>query len=185
MLHTLWDISDRLLGLRIDANNLEFSHMAWRALMVFSFAILLARIAARRFLGHIAGFDVMMAIILGSVLSRAINGQAAFFPTLGAAVFLVFLHHVLAAVAYKSHWFSKLVKGSAQVLVRDGKPNERELRRARITADDLDESLRLNGNVVDMQEVGEARLERSGTISVVRATARPGAAQSQTPPGLR
>mgnify|MGYP001556992334 FL=1 len=39
---------------------------------------------------------------------------------------------------------------------------------SRISPDDLDENLRLNGNVSEIREIKEARLERNGTISVVR-----------------
>jgi uncharacterized membrane protein YcaP (DUF421 family) len=168
------DFAEHLLGLNVGPDDLSFTQMAWRAFIVFSFAVLLARVAARRFLGNIAGFDIMLIIILGSVVSRAINGQAAFFPSLGAAALLVALHHVLATVAFRWHWFSKLVKGTPQVLVRDGRRNEDELRRARITNDDLDESVRLSGGVRSLQQIAEARLERNGTISVVRNTSQRG-----------
>lgn len=168
MLETLHDFAERLLGLSVQAHDLHFSHMAWRTLIVFIFAVVLARLGDRRFLGHGAGFDIMVAIILGSVLSRAVNGQAPFFPTLGASALLVLLHHLLAKLAYHSHGFSRLVKGSALVLVRDGKLNDAELRRNNITHDDLDEHLRLNGSVIGTGDVAEARLERNGSVSVVK-----------------
>jgi len=55
-----------------------------------------------------------------------------------------------------------LVKGSPRVLVRDGEIKRDELRRCRITAADLDENLRLNGNVSAPGKIREARLERNG-----------------------
>jgi uncharacterized membrane protein YcaP (DUF421 family) len=176
MFETAWEFLNQLLGLRVEPADLEFSHMAWRSVVVFCFAVVLARVGARRFLGRSAGFDIMVAIILGSVLSRGINGEAAFFPSLGASAVLVVLHHLLAAMSCRWHWFSKLVKGSARVLVRDGKVDEREMARCKITEDDLYENLRLNGNENGLADVAEARLERSGTISVVKTKAgRPGA----------
>lgn len=169
MLEVFLDFLDRLLGLGIDAEELGFRHMAWRTLMVFIVAVALARLGARRFLAHNAGFDIMVAICLGSVLSRAINGQAAFFPTLGASILLVSLHHALATWAFHSHAFSQWVKGRPRVLVRDGKIDRRAMARAKITDDDLDENLRLHGNVDSTDDVLEARLERNGSVSVVKA----------------
>jgi uncharacterized membrane protein YcaP (DUF421 family) len=160
---------DRLLGLHVQAAQLEFSQMAWRAFVVFCFGVLLARVANRRMLGHNAGFDIMLLVVLGSVLSRGINGQAAFFPTLGASAVLVALHHLVATIAFHSHWFSSFVKGEPIVLVRDGKLDRDAMRRTKITGDDLDENLRLNGSVDGTDDVAEARLERNGTISVVKA----------------
>lgn len=168
MFDALRDFADRLLGLSLQARDLELSHMAWRSVIVFVYAVALVRLGNRRFIGHSAGFDIMVAIILGSVLSRGINGQAAFGPTLGASALLVLLHHAMAKLAFHSHWFSKLVKGSARVLVKDGKLMARELRGACITPDDLDENLRLSGGVAGTGDVAQARLERNGTISVVK-----------------
>jgi uncharacterized membrane protein YcaP (DUF421 family) len=168
MLSQWADVVDRLLGLSVDAQDLKFGHMACRTFVVFVFAVTLARLGARRFLAHNAGFDIMVAIVLGSVLSRAINGQASFFPTLGASALLVGLHHVLATLTFHSHWFSALVKGQPRILIRDGKVDRREMARGKITDHDLDENLRLHGNVKGTGDVAEARLERNGSISVVK-----------------
>lgn len=168
MSETLHAFADRLFGLSCEAADLGFQHMVWRAAVVFALAVLLARVGARRFLGHNAGFDIVVLVILGSVLSRGINGEAAFFPTLGASALLVAFHHVLSTAAFRWHWFSQFVKGRPQVLVRDGKLNYAELGKCKITHDDLDENLRLNGNVVGIDRVAEARLERNGVISVVK-----------------
>lgn len=162
-------IINELLGLQLDATDLEFRHMAWRTFVVFVVAVFGSRLGARRLLSHGAGFDIMVAIVLGSVLSRGINGQAAFFPSLGASVLLVALHHVLATFAFQWHWFSQLVKGRPMVLVKKGKVDRRVMARTKITDDDLDEHLRLNGNVVGTEDVAEARLERNGNISVVKS----------------
>jgi uncharacterized membrane protein YcaP (DUF421 family) len=173
MLSVLADAMDRALGLGVPATDLRFTHMATRSTVVFCFALLIVRLADRRFLGRNAGFDWMLGVVLGSVLSRGINGQAAFFPTLGASALLVLFHHVLSAVAFRFHGFSRLVKGQPRVLVRDGKIDESELSRSNITRDDLDENLRLNGNENGTDDIAEARLERNGSISVVKAKSKP------------
>ena len=174
MNHSAYRFVDELLGLNLEATDLEFHHMAWRTFVVFLTAVILARLGARRFLAHNAGFDIMVAIVLGSVLSRGINGQAAFLPSLGASVLLVALHHTLATLAFRWHWFSVLVKGHAYTLVRDGQLDRRGLARAKITRDDLDENMRLNGNLCAAEDVAEARLERNGSVSVVPRSRKEG-----------
>lgn len=168
MWDTLRAAIDGALGLGIPPSDLGFGHMAARSVVVFCFAVVLARFGDRRMLGHNAGFDIVLLVILGSVLSRGVNGQAAFFPSLGASALLVLLHDLLGRLALHWHGFSKATKGEPRVLVRDGRADEAEMRRHKITRDDLEENLRLNGNVRDATEVAEARLERNGTISVVR-----------------
>lgn len=159
---------DEWLGLHVAPENLTFLQMGARTVVVFIFGVVLVRIADRRFLGRSAGFDVLLGVVLGSVLSRAINGSAAFFPTLGACGLLVVLHHILSSLACHLHFFSKLAKGNACVLVREGRSDTQAMRANKISMDDLEENLRLNGNVAHAGEVGEARLERNGQVSVVR-----------------
>jgi uncharacterized membrane protein YcaP (DUF421 family) len=159
---------DHTLGLSRQAHELGFGHMALRAIVVMTAAIVMVRIGARRFLGKNAAFDATLVVILGSVLSRAINGQAAFFPTIGVSFFLVLLHALVATAAFHSHRFSLLVKGRDRPLIRDGRVIEDELRRSKITYDDLLENLRMQGNVTSPEQVQEARLERNGSVSVVK-----------------
>jgi uncharacterized membrane protein YcaP (DUF421 family) len=169
MFAEIWEMVDRVLGLHLEAANLGFGHMTLRAMIVFCVAVVLARVGNRRLLAHNAGFDIMLLVVLGSVLSRGINGQAAFFPTLGVSAVLVGLHHLVATLALHSHWFSQLAKGSPRTLVRRGQVDQAAMRKAKISGDDLEENLRLNGGVSDVREVAEARLERNGSISVVKA----------------
>lgn len=159
---------DRVLGLHATVDRLTWGQMSARSVVVFFVGVILVRVADRRFLGRNAGFDVLLAIVLGSVLSRGINGQAPFFKTLGVSALLVLLHRLLAASACRWSVLSRLVKGSAIVLVKDGKARGAGLRSADISWDDLEENLRLNANVSRISEVAEARLERNGQISVVK-----------------
>ncbi|HET7537094.1 MAG TPA: YetF domain-containing protein [Candidatus Didemnitutus sp.] len=158
---------DACLGLKTKAFDLTFAQMTARLVVVFVYGLVLVRVADRRFLGRNAGFDVLLGIMLGSILSRAVNGQAGFFATLGVSGVLVLLHHLTGTIACRFHRFSKLVKGSPRALVRDGVPDRAAMRDHRISPDDLDENLRISGNVADVARVAEARLERDGVISVV------------------
>ena len=168
MLTTLKEFGDQWLGLSVDAQDLTFVHMTMRTLVVFIVALVVARLADRRLMGRIAGYDFMVGIILGSVLSRGINGQAAFFPSLGASLVLVLLHHLVGSLTLHSHRASCFVKGLDQLIVRDGVADREALRRNKITEHDLIEYLRLRG-VAGVEQVKEARLERNGQMSVVKA----------------
>src|ERR1700709_2677256 len=115
----LLDLTNRLLGLHAPPGNLTFLQMGLRSLVVFVFGIIIVRLGDRRLLGRNADFDMLLLVILGSVLSRAINGQASFFPTLGVSALLIFFHHLLGVLACHSDGFSKLVKGQPRVVVKE------------------------------------------------------------------
>lgn len=141
--------------------------VAARALLIYATAIVLVRAGESRFMGKNTAFDVILGIILGSVLSRAINGGAGFWETAAAGSILVALHFILAALSYHFDFVSLIVKGRGRVLVRDGVIQWDEMRRNHIGREDLMSALRTNGGVEDVSEVRLARFERDGSISVL------------------
>jgi uncharacterized membrane protein YcaP (DUF421 family) len=150
---------------------LTLLQMSLRAALVFVVAVLLVRIGSKRFMGGSTPLDVLLSVVLGAVVSRGINGSAAFGPTLAASAVLVGMHAGTAWLARRWSFLEWLVKGSSQTLVRDGQPQRDAMRRANVTLDDLQEALRLHG-VERFEQVRLARLERNGDISVVKGGRR-------------
>ncbi|HLP24242.1 MAG TPA: YetF domain-containing protein [Acidobacteriota bacterium] len=166
-MQSLADFADALFGLSLSPHELHTRHVAWRTVVVFAFGVLIVRLANRRLLGRNAGFDVLLGVLLGSVLSRAVNGTAPFGPTLFGSALLITFHHLLAAAATRWHRFSRFLKGSPHVLVCNGRVDHDALARCDLSKEDLEEELRLQGHTPDPREIAEARLERTGTLSVV------------------
>lgn len=156
-----------LVGPDYPAQPLNLVQMVVRAALVYAVALLILRVAHRRLLGRNAALDIIMGFILGSLLSRAINGSAPLFETLGAALVLVALHGGFAVAAFRAPRLEALIKGHDQVLIRDGQLQHEQLRRADISESDLREALRLEGKLLDPAQVELACLERNGRISVI------------------
>ena len=157
-----------MLGLGRDAAALTFTQISLRGVIVFASALVIVRCGDRRFLSQKTAFDAVLGFILASMLARAVNGTAAFFPTLGGGFVLVMLHRALAtglADRTRSVFSSR---GAATSSSGMAKLDEALARRNRLSEHDLLEDLRLNGNVRDMRDVAVAVFERNGQISVVR-----------------
>jgi uncharacterized membrane protein YcaP (DUF421 family) len=163
----LWAAVSRALGLELEGKDLTAVQMVLRAAIVFVVSIAMLKIGDKRFMGKSTAFDVFLGIVFGSTVSRAITGNAPFFPALAGGFTLVVFHWLFAAVAFRSHGFGKLVKGSDRVLVRDGEIQWDEMKRAHITEHDLEEALRSAGHRPDVKRVKAAHLERDGDISVI------------------
>jgi uncharacterized membrane protein YcaP (DUF421 family) len=101
------------------------------------------------------------------VVSRAVNSTSDILPTLSAGFVLVGLHWAFASLAFRSDRFGNVVKGSTRVRVQEGRIDWEQMRRSHMSRDDLLGTLRAEG-VRDPAEVKEARLERSGEVSVVK-----------------
>lgn len=170
------DEAGRLLGLALglegDQRDLDAAQMALRAIVVYVVTIVIVRLGKKRFMGRSTAFDVILGIMLGSIVSRAITGNAPFFPALAASAVLVGLHWLLSGVALRWRGFGTAFKGHERLLVRDGEVQRETLRKAHMTERDLWEDLRSRG-VSRLDQVAEARLERSGEVSVIRAAAKP------------
>lgn len=144
------------------------SQMALRAMIVFCFAMVIVRLGSTRFMSRNSPLDLILAIMLGSVLSRAITGQSPFFPTLLAGAALVVLHSVFALLAAGTDFFGNWVKGSSSLLIEKGERVPGALLRNLVGTGDLREALRLHGHGVrSIDEIETARLERNGEISLV------------------
>jgi len=107
-------------------------------------------------------------VILAAVLSRAINGSAAFFATLGGGVVLVVVHRLFAFLTFYSHGFGILVKGRPDVIVHDGQCDLATMRRNHVSMHDLDEDMHLDAHLDDLSKIRLARVERSGDISFIK-----------------
>ena len=155
------------LGLRVEAKDLTVLQVSVRGIIVFVVALVILRIADRRFLAKLSAFDALLGLILASMLARAINGSAPFVPTLVGGFVIVLLHRLLAWLAFKSPLLARLVKGNDILLVRNGKQIQQSMRANRITEDDLMEEVRLIGQVQHVGDIQTATLERNGEISVI------------------
>src|ERR1051325_1328123 len=159
--------ADSLLGLDLEPKSLTFNQISLRGIIVFLIALIMVRLGDKRFLSKKSAFDAILGFILASMLARAVNGSAAFWPTLGGGFILVGLHRLIAFSSRRWQKFGLLVKGSSDLVIRDGKIIQTGMRKNDLSKDDLLEDLRLNGQVSDPNEVKIAYAERNGEISVV------------------
>jgi uncharacterized membrane protein YcaP (DUF421 family) len=155
-----------LLGLGLEAQKLHFWQMLLRALIVFFATLAIIRLAGRRFLARKSPFDVLLGFIMASMMARAINGSATFFGTLATGLFVALLYRTLAYVACRSKTIENWLKGQPDSIIRNGKVDERALRRHHVSHEDLSEDLRLNASTDDVERIRVAQIERNGEISV-------------------
>lgn len=155
------------LGLGLEGKDLNVLQVVLRAMIIFVAALIMVRLGAKRFLGRKTAFDAILGFVLASMLARAINGSGALIPTIVGGFALVGIHRLLAILAFHSHKFGLLIKGSDDLLIDNGALKETNMRRNHITKWDLMEDIRLRGKVENFDEVKAARLERNGDVSVI------------------
>jgi uncharacterized membrane protein YcaP (DUF421 family) len=162
-LHDLWTMA---LGIGEEAKDINAGQAAMRALVIYVVTLAFIRIAKKRFLGSASAFDVVVGIIVGSIASRAITGNAPLLPASAAIGAIVVLHWIFSGIAVRWHGFGQAIKGGNSLLVRDG------------------EALRENG-ISDIAEVREAHLERDGSVSIIQKKKEPRVATIEVARGVQ
>jgi len=167
MLQPVLDQLQTLLALGRDVANVGALPMALRTIIIYAFTLAIVRLGSKRFLGQASAFDTIVGIMIGSVMSRAINGSAPLVPTLVAGAVFIGMHWLLAVLAFHIHWFGPFVKGNPVLLIKDGQVQEQGMRRGGITRHDLAEALRQQTKENDTALIKLAYLERNGGISII------------------
>ncbi len=147
-------------------NTINWWQMSLRAVVIFIYGILIFRFAYKRVFGQSTDFDIVVAVLIGSTMSRALTGNAPLLPTFAAVTLLIVLHGVLARLAWRWEAVGRATKGVEVRLIDGGRVHRRAMRRAGITERDLLEAARRTGTE-DLARIDAAVLERSGKINVI------------------
>ncbi len=118
--------------------------------------------------GKWAALDIIVSVIVGSNLSRALTGQASLGGTLAATTALMVLHWLLAQAAARSAWLAGILEGTPIELGRGGSVDQAAMRRNSVSHRDLDEALR-QSSVEDVSKTHRVVLEPSGKITVLKS----------------
>lgn len=144
----------------------ESLKMAGIGTFIFLYSIFLFRIGKSR-IRLKSPFDFVVLILIGSLLSRPINSNTPLIPTLFATLIIVFIHHLLAWIAYKSDKFGDLIKGKPTLLVSDGNIQWKNMKECKVTQEDLISEARKN-NISEIEFIKAAHLERDGNMSFIK-----------------
>lgn len=139
-----------------------------RGIVVFFALYVLMRVIGRRELSKLEPFDLILLIILGDAVQQGLTQDD--YSLTGAGLAIGTIAVLQVGVSYLNFRIPRLrpvLNGEPVVVVQDGKPIERNLRRERLTLDDIAESARLQG-IGSLDDVAWGVLETSGTISFIK-----------------
>jgi uncharacterized membrane protein YcaP (DUF421 family) len=148
-------------------NDLDIWQECARAVLIFLYGLLLVRVAGRRIFGKWSALDIVLSIIIGSNLSRAMTGGAPLGGTLAATTLLVLLHWLLAQMSARIPAISHALEGRAIVIARGGDMADGPRVWHAISHADLAEALRQSG-VDKAEDADRITLEPSGKITVLK-----------------
>jgi uncharacterized membrane protein YcaP (DUF421 family) len=146
-----------------------FLEIFLRGTLTYLVLFALLRLSMNRSSSTVGMTDLLVIVLIADA---AQNAMAADYSTWTDGMLLVL---TIVGWAYALEWlayrypatFGRLLHPKPRELVRDGKPNRRNLARELISDDELMAQLRLQG-VQDLSEVEVAAMEGNGQVSVVK-----------------
>ena len=125
------------------------------------------RLVSKKDIGQLDITDLLFIILIAECVGDSIRAQDnTILGTVVSVTTLLLLNRLLDVLLYKYPGFRQLVDGKTFVIMRDGVLDRTELKRQKITEDELLEAARQNG-LDDLSEIKTAILEASGRISII------------------
>jgi uncharacterized membrane protein YcaP (DUF421 family) len=141
--------------------------IAIRAAVIFVFIFGLTRTVGRRELNSLEPFDLILLVVLGDLIQQGVTQSD--YSLTGALIAIATIGLLTVLFSYLSFRFRKLrpvLEGEPIILVEQGEPIERNLRRQRLTLEEVQAEARL-AQVGSIEDVRWAILETDGQISFV------------------
>jgi uncharacterized membrane protein YcaP (DUF421 family) len=138
-----------------------------RAAIIFFVLLVMTRAVGRRELRSMEPFDIILLVVIGDLVQQGVT-QSDYSMT-GAVTVMATIAVLTVAMSYLSYRFRRLrpvLEGEPLVLLQDGQPIERNLRRERITIDELRAAAR-EQQLASLDRVHLAVLETSGRITFI------------------
>lgn len=135
--------------------------------VAYTFLVLVLRVSGKRTLAKLNAFDLVVTIALGSVLATVVvSREVPVAEGVTALLLLVVLQLLVALVS--THWPSsrEVVTARPTALVVDGQLRHDELRRCRVTVQEVASAVRGNGGG-SLTEIDVVVLETDGSLSVI------------------
>jgi len=139
-----------------------------RGFAIYVILLVIVRLSGRRTLAQMTSFDLVLLLIIAETTQQALLGDD--FSITNALVLIVTLFGIDIALSYlkKGHsGLSLLIDGTPTILLSHGQPDERALRRARVSIDDVLKAARIQQGLEKQDQIKFAVLEASGEISIV------------------
>ncbi len=132
---------------------------------IYVLIIIGIRLLGKKELSQLSITDLVFVMLLGNAVQNAMIGpDDDFLSGILAALTLILLNRLFNRLLYRSARLSRLMEGEPVILIRNGKVNDRQLRRYMLTRDDLAQMCRESG-YAHIRDVKLAILEVDGKIS--------------------
>jgi uncharacterized membrane protein YcaP (DUF421 family) len=138
-----------------------------RTVYVFFLILVVTRAVGRRELSSMEPFDLILLVVIGDLVQQGVTQSDN--SLTGTTTVIVTMAALVVFTAWLSFRFARLrpvLEGKPTLLVAGGEPLERNLRRERMTVDELHAEARQQ-SIGSLEKIRYAVLESNGRISFI------------------
>jgi len=142
--------------------------LALRAIAIYFFIYLLTRIVGRRELSSLGPFDIILLVVIGDSVQQGMTQDD--YSVTGAFIVIAVIAVLQVSMSFLSFRYRtmrRVLEGEPIVIIQDGKPIDRNMRRERLAIDEVMEQARTSAQIVHLDDIQFAIVENSGTISFI------------------
>jgi uncharacterized membrane protein YcaP (DUF421 family) len=139
-----------------------------RAVFLYAFVVFVMRVIGRRELSSMTPFDLILLIVLGDAIQQGLTQDD--YSVTGAVLAvatIATLQVFTSYLSYRSGKARKVLEGQPLVVVEHGEIVQGNLKRERMTADEIAEEMRQQ-QISSLDEVDWAIVESNGSISFIK-----------------
>jgi uncharacterized membrane protein YcaP (DUF421 family) len=142
-------------------------HVAVVGVAAYAFLILMLRVSGKRTLSRMNGYDMVVTMALGSILTKAmLTADQSLAESLLAIFLLIAFQVIVSAASLRWPWVRKMTSAEPAVLYHDGRFAEAALRRERVCRDEVVSAVHQKG-VRDLDQVDAVILGANGELCVL------------------
>lgn len=138
-----------------------------RSVILFVVLIIAVRLMGKRQIGEMEPSEFVVTMIIANLATVPMQDSATpLFSGVIPILTILSLELLLSVLSMHSIWFRRILCGKPEILICNGKIDQKAMKNGRINADELSEMLRQSG-VTDITTVQYAILETNGNLSIL------------------
>lgn len=134
----------------------------WKSFLLIISGILLLRISGRKSISQMTLAQTVVMISIGTIIVQPIVEKSVFKAIAAAAIFVA-ANIILEYLELKFNIFEKFVTGKSKIVIENGKLNIQNLKKLRLTVDQLEMRMR-NQGITKIEDVKTGTLEPNGQL---------------------
>ena len=139
-----------------------------RAVIIYALVFALTRALGRRELSTLQPFDLILLVVIGDLIQSGVTQSDLSVTGVLLVVCTIGILQVLTSyLSFRFRGVRSALQGEPIVLVQNGQLIDRNMRRERLTLDDLAEKARLS-EIASIDQIRWAVLETNGNISFIK-----------------